>query len=163
MGRVTTHAAANSRSNTATLTAGQSRAVKHILTSKDRVTLIRGAAGVGKTTSLQIAAEGIRSAGLSLRAIAPTSKAAEELRAVDPHSGTLARFLIDQKMQESARDGVVIVDEASLLGTRQASELFGVLEKINARAVLVGDVKQHTADRFSDHFSGVRRRYWARS
>ena len=42
------------------LNAGQRRAVKHILSSRDRVILVRGAAGTGKTTLMQEAVEGDR-------------------------------------------------------------------------------------------------------
>lgn len=127
------------------LNPGQSRAVKHILTSQDRVTLVRGAAGTGKTFALKVAADGIRQAGFPVQAIAPTSKATEELQTVDPGAATLARFLVDTKLQELSRGGVVIMDEASLTGARQMAQFFGVLQKIDARAVLVGDIRQHAA------------------
>jgi ATP-dependent exoDNAse (exonuclease V) alpha subunit len=46
-------------------------------------------------------------------------------------------------LQDSARQGVVLVDEASLLGTRDMGRLFDVTERIGARIILVGDRKQH--------------------
>ena len=47
-------------------------------------------------------------------------------------------------MQETARGGVVLVDEASLLGTRDMLQLFDVAQSVR-RLVLVGDRKQHRA------------------
>ena len=127
------------------LNAGQQAAVKHVLRSKDRVTLVRGAAGVGKTTALEVAAQGIRAAGLAVQAVATGSKAVEELAGVDPGAATVARFLIDTRMQDRLEGGVLILDEAGQVGTRDAAKLFQILDRVNARAVLVGDIKQHGA------------------
>ena len=41
------------------------------------------------------------------------------------------------------RGGVVLLDEASLLGTRDMVRLFDIAKEVNARLVLVGDRKQH--------------------
>ena len=46
-------------------------------------------------------------------------------------------------MQESARGGVILVDEASQLGTRDMSRVFDVAEAVGARVILVGDRRQH--------------------
>ena len=46
-------------------------------------------------------------------------------------------------MQESARDGVILVDEASQLGTRDMSRVFDVANAVGARVILVGDRRQH--------------------
>ena len=127
------------------LNAGQQAAVRHVLKSKDRVTLIRGAAGVGKTTALEVAAQGIRDAGLAVQAVATGSKAVEELAGVDPGAATVARFLVDTRMQDKLQGGVLILDEAGQVGTRDAARLFEILDRVNARAVLVGDVRQHGA------------------
>jgi ATP-dependent exoDNAse (exonuclease V) alpha subunit len=56
---------------------------------------------------------------------------------------TVARFLKDQEMQESARGGVILVDEASQLGTRDMLRVFDVAERVGARVILVGDRRQH--------------------
>jgi ATP-dependent exoDNAse (exonuclease V) alpha subunit len=39
--------------------------------------------------------------------------------------------------------GVILVDEASQLGTRDMLKVFGTAEALNARVVLVGDKRQH--------------------
>ena len=46
-------------------------------------------------------------------------------------------------MQESARGGVILVDEASQLGTRDMLKLFDVADAVSARVILVGDRRQH--------------------
>ena len=46
-------------------------------------------------------------------------------------------------MRESARDGVILVDEASQLGTRDMAKIFQAAEDLDARVILVGDRGQH--------------------
>ena len=46
-------------------------------------------------------------------------------------------------MQESARGGVILVDEASQLGTRDMLRVFDVAEAVGCRVILVGDRRQH--------------------
>ena len=50
---------------------GQKAAVRHVLGSRDRVTIIRGAAGTGKTTLEQELGEALGEAGLRVVALAP--------------------------------------------------------------------------------------------
>jgi hypothetical protein len=58
---------------------------------------------------------------------------------------TVARFLVDEKMRDRARGGVVLVDEASLVGVRSLARVFRHAEDLGARVILVGDVRQHSA------------------
>ena len=128
------------------LNAGQKAAVRHVLGSRDRVTLIRGAAGTGKTTLEQEIGDGLAAAGRSVVALAPTAEASRGVlrrEAGFATADTVARFLTDRAMQESARAGVVLVDEASLLGTHDMLKLFDAAERVNARIVLVGDRRQN--------------------
>ncbi len=128
------------------LNEGQRAAVRHVLGSRDRVAIIRGVAGTGKTTLEQELGEALAEAGRPVVALAPTAEASRGvLRQEAKFSGadTVARFLVDEKMQQSARGGVVLVDEASLLGTQDMLRVFEVADSIEARIVLVGDRKQH--------------------
>jgi conjugative relaxase-like TrwC/TraI family protein len=125
---------------------GQKAAVRHVLSSRDRVMIIRGAAGTGKTTLEQEIGEALAEAGKPIVAIAQSAKASREVLREEAgfrEADTVARFLKDKEMQESARGGVMLVDEASMLGTRDMLKLFDVAEKVNARVVLVGDRRQH--------------------
>ncbi|HMP01712.1 MAG TPA: MobF family relaxase [Gemmatales bacterium] len=124
----------------------QKAAVRHVLSSRDRVMLIRGVAGTGKTTLEQEMGEALAEAGKPVVALAQSVKASREvLRNEAGFAGadTVARFLKDQEMQASARDGVILVDEASQLGTRDMMSVFNVAESVNARVLLVGDRRQH--------------------
>ncbi len=120
---------------------GQKAAVKHVLGSRDRVTLIRGVAGTGKTTLEQEIGEALAEAGRPVVAMAQSVKASREVlrqEAGFANADTVARFLKDREMQEAARGGVILVDEASQLGTRDMLELFDVAGSVNARVILVG-------------------------
>ena len=125
---------------------GQKNAVRHVLGSRDRVMIIRGVAGTGKTTLEQEIGEALAEVGKPVVALAQSVKASREVlrqEAGFASADTVARFLADKDMQESARDGVILVDEASQLGTRDMMSVFNVAESVNARVLLVGDRKQH--------------------
>ncbi len=120
---------------------GQKAAVAHVLGSRDRVMIVRGVAGTGKTTLEQEIGEALAEAGKPVVALAQSVKASREVlreEAGFANADTVARFLKDEKMQESAKNGVILVDEASQLGTRDMLKLFEVAERVNARVLLVG-------------------------
>jgi conjugative relaxase-like TrwC/TraI family protein len=129
------------------LNADQRQAVKHLWESPDRFLFIRGAAGVGKTTLLQEAREGIEKAGHRIIALAPTAAASRGVLREEGFAGadTLARFLVDEKMRDTARGQVILLDEAGLVSGRDMAKLVGLTESLDARLVLVGDVRQHTS------------------
>ena len=58
---------------------GQKAAVRHVLGSRDRVTIIRGVAGTGKTTLEQEIGEALAEAGLPVVAMAQSVKASREV------------------------------------------------------------------------------------
>ena len=125
---------------------GQKAAVRHVLGSRDRVMIIRGVAGTGKTTLEQEIGEALTESGKPVVAIAQSVKASREIlrqEAGFANADTVAMFLKDKRMQEGARNGVILVDEASQLGTRDMINVFEIAEQVNARVVLVGDRRQH--------------------
>ncbi len=125
---------------------GQKAAVRHVLGSRDQVMIIRGAAGTGKTTLEREIGDALAEAGHPVVALAQSVKASREVlrqEAGFASADTVARFFKDDAMQQSAMDGVILVDEASQLGTRDMNQLFAVAERIGARVLLVGDRRQH--------------------
>ena len=130
------------------LNEGQRAAIRHVLGSRDLVTIIRGPAGSGKTTLEQELAEALAEAGRPLVAIAQTTDASRGVlrsEAKIKNADTVAMFFRNKELQESARGGVVLVDEASLLGIKDMLQLFDTARQVEARIVLVGDRKQHRA------------------
>ncbi|MBI1347066.1 relaxase domain-containing protein [bacterium] len=125
---------------------GQKAAVAHVLGSRDRVMIIRGVAGTGKTTLEQEIGEALAEAGKPVVALAQSVKASREVlreEAGFASADTVARFLKDKEMQASAKGGVILLDEASQLGTRDMLRVFDVAEGVGARVILVGDRRQH--------------------
>jgi hypothetical protein len=132
------------------LNQGQRDAVHHLLTSRDRISLVIGDAGVGKTTALTeavlgAAREGASDAGLRVTALAPSAAASRiNLRAEGfPEAETVAKFLADPELQDSARGQIILVDEAAMVGTKDMAKLAGLAKELDARLWLVGDDKQH--------------------
>ncbi|MGH7171012.1 MAG: MobF family relaxase, partial [Gemmataceae bacterium] len=127
------------------LNAGQKAAVRHVLVSRDRVTLLRGVSGTGKTKLMQEAVEGIEAGGKKVVVLAPTTGASFDVLRKEGFSeaNTVARFLVDPRFQEQARGQVLWVDEAGQLGSEDMRLLFDRAAALNARIVLSGDRRQH--------------------
>lgn len=121
----------------------QREATQRLLTSTHRVTALQGFAGTAKTTTvLATFAKEAEAQGAKVTALAPTASAAITLsEALSIRGDTVARHLTYPE-QTTGREAVWIVDEASLLSTRDSTKLFEMAEKQNARVILVGDVKQ---------------------
>jgi conjugative relaxase-like TrwC/TraI family protein len=124
---------------------GQRRAVVHVLESHDRVILIRGAAGVGKTTMMQETVAGIEAEGNKVFTFAPSADASRGTLRDEgfERADTVARLLLDEKLQAEIQGQVIWIDEAGLLGTVTMSRVFDLAEKLDARVILSGDRRQH--------------------
>lgn len=129
------------------LNAGQRAAVRHVLSSRDRVIMVRGAAGTGKTSMMQEAVEAIGEGGKDVVVLAPSAQASRDVLRKEgfAEADTVARFLVDEKLQEQARGQVLWVDEAGLLGVPTMAKLFDAAERLGARVILSGDRRQHAS------------------
>ena len=125
------------------LTNDQREAVKHILSSKDKVIAIQGDAGTGKTTMLDCVNDIVKnkSINLDLQGLSFTGKAAYEIeQASGIESQTIARFTHSQA-NTSNQPTMYVVDEASMLSIKDMGALMSKIDD-NARVVLIGDTKQ---------------------
>jgi energy-coupling factor transporter ATP-binding protein EcfA2 len=125
----------------------QQKAVRLVLQSTDKVAIVRGSAGVGKTTLLKEVVEAIEDNGQNVFAFAPSAAASRNVlrsKGFDD-AETVARLLVDKELQERLRGQVMLVDEAGMLGIRTMHDLFALADKVNARIILVGDRSQHRA------------------
>jgi conjugative relaxase-like TrwC/TraI family protein len=123
-------------------TPGQANIVKHILTSKDQFLIIQGDAGTGKTSAMAAVNQilGDENQNWSVRGLAFTGKAASELEdRAGFNSQTISGFL---KTPQDDNSKLWIVDESSMVGTIQMSEVVGAAKIQNAKVVFVGDGKQ---------------------
>lgn len=123
----------------------QWNAVTGLLSSCDRVQLVDSAAGVGKSTMLGKFDEGMKRAGHRVTYLATTTPAVGVLRKDGFEAETVAKFLLSEKMQDAVKGGTVVVDEASMLGLRDAHRLFAVAKEKKIRLVLLGDSRQHAS------------------
>ncbi len=121
----------------------QKEAVQVILDSRDLAVNLRGAAGTGKTATLQEIRRGITEGGRSVLAVAPTRSAVEELEKVGfTGAMTLERLLQDRQAQARLRHRVLIVDEAGMVSSRQMSQLLQVARQQGAQLVFSGGTRQ---------------------
>lgn len=123
----------------------QINAVRHVLTATDRVMIVRGVAGSGKTTLTKDAARLIETAGHHVSFFAPSANASRGVlrREGFADADTVARLLVDEVMQERVRGNVLWIDEAGLLSVRDMNRVFSLAGELGCRVVLSGDKKQH--------------------
>ena len=138
------------------LTEGQKEAVRLILRSPDPVVGVQGFAGTGKTRMLNEVAT--LAGGRQVFGLAPSSEAARVLGVEGGIGTTTLQWLLTRygsiaegtaseeeiaRAGQTFRDAVVVVDEASMVGTVQMRDLQRILAPLGvARLVLVGDSLQ---------------------
>jgi len=127
------------------LNTSQRSAVQHVLDSHDRVILIRGAAGTGKTSMMQEAVEALQESGNRVFTFAPSADASRGVLRQEgfADADTVSRLLIDENLQSKIRNQIIWIDEAGLLSTRSTAQVFDLAERLDARMILSGDRAQH--------------------
>lgn len=121
----------------------QAAAVQQLLTSGNGVDVLVGPAGAGKTRALRAARVAWQAAGCEVAGASLAAVAARELeKGAGINAMSLTRFLAQVKERGLARDAVVVVDEASMIGTRQLLEVMKLAHASHAKVVLVGDPHQ---------------------
>jgi conjugative relaxase-like TrwC/TraI family protein len=119
-------------------TPGQRAAIELAATSTDRVILIQGDAGTGKTYALN----GLRELtnARQLRGLAPSASAAVTL---ETESGIPSQTLDSYLLSPNTPKGeTLILDEAGLMSSRQAVALLSKAQQQECRVILIGDTKQ---------------------
>ncbi len=126
------------------LSSEQRSAFDHV-TKGQGLGVVIGYAGTGKSAMLGVAREAWESAGYSVRGVALSGIAAENL---ESGSGIASRTIASMEHQWAEgrelltnRD-VLVIDEAGMIGTRQMERVLTEAEKRGAKVVLVGDPEQ---------------------
>ena len=128
------------------LSADQQRAIRNIAVSPFLVQPLQAPAGAGKTHSLTTLRAAAHRARKQVLVLAPTGKAVDE--AMQEGAGdrglTVAKalMLIGDNALAVDSSTVVIVDEASMLGTPELMKLLSCATLGRAKMVLVGDAYQ---------------------
>ena len=131
----------------------QEQAVKHILSSRDFVTLFRGGAGTGKSFTLREVKAGLAKARQVVHVLAPQRQQVADLER-DGFTGaqTVSAFLTQKSMRRGA---VVMVDEAGQIGGEQMLQLLDYVQINQGRVILSGDTRQHGAVEASDALRAI--------
>ena len=134
------------------LTQGQREATRMVLESTDRFTAIQGYAGVGKTTQFRAVMSALSMLSDDVRpqviGLGPTHRAVHEMREAGVNAQTLSSFLSEtrQAMQGGEtpdfRHVLFLTDESSMVGNRDAAELYQIVSAGGGRMVSSGDTAQ---------------------
>ena len=133
--------------DTAHLSDQQIIAMRQILSSRNRVTALRGRAGTGKTTMMTATIKALHAAGHRVKTFAPTSDAAKNTLRKEgfKDADTVQRLLVDPKMQQNLHGSILWIDEAGLLSAKQMARLAELSQAHDCRLILSGDTSQHNS------------------
>jgi len=138
----------------------QRSAYRHVV-GDNRLAIVQGRAGAGKSTMLEAANDAWSQSGADVIGAALSGKAAEGLqessRIQSQTLHSLLSELADGKRQLT-KESVIVIDEAGTVGSRQMSNLVDRVQLANAKLVLVGDVAQHQAAEGGGPFLAMQRR-----
>lgn len=120
--------------------------VQRLTNSGDGVELVNAKAGTGKTFALRVARMAWERAGFQVVGATLAARAARQLRdEAGIQACTIARLPIDLEDPHApglAADTVVVIDEGSMVGTRQLALILWHAEHVRAKVVLVGVTQQ---------------------
>lgn len=109
------------------------------------ISVIEGAAGSGKTTATKAAAKSHVLAGYTVYGLAPSWAAAKVLSndaKIDVMA--VAGFIVDveKSVIKLTNKHVLMIDEAGLLGSKDAEKLLSFAEKYGCKIIMMGEEKQ---------------------
>ena len=119
--------------------------VKRLSSDGDAVAIVVGPAGTGKTVGLAAAREAWEASGITVEGAAVARRAARELSdGAGIPSTSIAALLRRLRLgaEPLARGSVLVIDEASMLGTRQLAEILRHTTAAGGKLVLTGDHRQ---------------------
>ena len=127
------------------------------LSSQDRVVVIQGVAGAGKTTLISAMADALKPEGKQVLGLAQANKMVTMLRdEAGIQAQTLSSFVNEHLRGANAGKGeefeasravlkntVLVLDEASLVANKQMNDLVGIANRLGIdRLVMIGDRSQ---------------------
>ncbi|NBD34125.1 MAG: relaxase domain-containing protein, partial [Cyanobacteria bacterium] len=125
------------------LTQGQQDAITLAVTTTDQYIAWQGVAGAGKTYALNQFRDIAQEKGYTLKGFASSAKAAEVLETeTGIPSHTVASHLYSPAPETPQNQQIWLVDEAGLIGAKDAQQFLKRAEAENARILLVGDTQQ---------------------
>lgn len=123
----------------------QRDAVRNV-SGRHGVDLLLAGAGTGKTTAVEALVDAARRSNLRVVGLAPSWVAADELgKSIGIETYAVAKWRYDRKQDRAGPlDGntIVLVDEASMMGTRDMHAVLSEARTAGAKVVLTGDQRQ---------------------
>ncbi len=122
----------------------QADGVRALLTSGNGYDLVIGQAGTGKSTMLGVARIGWEEAGFRVIGTAVAARTAADLEAgTGIPSSSLTQLLADLRQAGGLTSRhVIVLDEASMVGSRPLDQLRSYVDVTGAKLVLLGDNRQ---------------------
>jgi len=140
-----------------TLGVDQVEMAARLASSGAGVECVEAGPGSGKTTALGLYVAACRRAGIEVVGCAPSARARDELRLgarIDP-CYTVDKLLLVLERAPLAPGSVVVLDEASMAGSRKLARLLDRARTAGAKLVLVGDTKQLSSVDAGGGFRGL--------
>ncbi|MDP3711275.1 MAG: MobF family relaxase [Mycobacteriales bacterium] len=113
-----------------------------LLTSGRAVEVVTGPAGCGKTAGLAVAADAWHAAGITVTGTAVAALTAQGLEQASGVPAVSLTRTLTQPDRHVPTGGVLLVDEAGMIGTRQLHTLLTLAAERDCKVVLVGDPQQ---------------------
>ena len=132
--------------------AEQEKAYK-VLTSKERIVSVNGAAGTGKSFVLESVNDAYKRAGYNVQGLALQGVTAESMeRDSGIQSRTFASMItkLDTEQEQGKKSSfnnktVIVIDEAGMVGSRDMERILAEAEKQGSMVRMVGDQRQLNA------------------
>jgi conjugative relaxase-like TrwC/TraI family protein len=144
----------------------QAGMVRDVCQRGDGVSVVEGRAGTGKTFALGAARHAWQVGGFRVLGAAPTGIATMSLEAEGfEETATVDRLLLELDRHGAGEvlgdRGVLVVDEAGMVGSRKLARLLDHAQQAGAKVVLVGDDRQLAAIDAGGGFRALRLRLGA--
>jgi conjugative relaxase-like TrwC/TraI family protein len=161
VGRAADRSVEHALARRATLTPEQVEMVRRLSLGGDRVAVVVGQAGTGKTFALDAAREAWEASGISVLGAAVARRAARELSdgaGIDSTSIAALKRRLRLGANPLPPGCVLVVDEAAMLPTRALAEILREVERVDGKLVLAGDHRQLPELEAGGCFRGLARR-----
>lgn len=139
-----------------TLTVEQKCALYYATRTDSNIKNIQGFAGSGKSHTMKAIAESYKLSGYNCRGLALSGIISDNIaNDCNIKSSTIASFLLSQENENINSKNVFIIDEASMIGTRDYQKILQIAEEKNCKVVSVGDDNQLQAIQSGGVFRGI--------
>lgn len=129
------------RKNKIDLTAGQKGYFYASICGQDNL-IVQGDAGTGKTSAIKALNEACKEKDVTIIGIAKTGKAASKLSECVDTAMTIDKFLLqhtDKSINPDAKRVKLIIDESSMMGSRETLSILEIAQRDGLQIDLVGD------------------------